>query len=99
MPRQYSENALTAQYPKEIRAYYDAGTRCRNPKAQEYKNYGARGIEFRFTSFQEFIEHIGPKPHPKMSLDRINNDGHYEIGNVRWATKREQSRNRRKSPS
>lgn len=46
-------------------------------------------------SFSEFLAHIGPRPGPDYSVDRINNDGDYEPGNVRWATRSEQMRNRR----
>lgn len=81
----------------EYRAYHHAKNRCNNPKDKGYKYYGGRGIEFRFTSFEEFIAHIGPRPSPKHSLDRIDNDGHYEPGNVRWATKEEQMCNLRRS--
>ena len=45
--------------------------------------------------FDAFYEYIGPQPSPKHSLDRINNDGNYEPGNVRWATASEQGTNRR----
>ena len=69
----------------EYSAYYKAKRRCTDPKNNEYHNYGARGIQFRFNSFTEFIEHIGPKP-TGYFLDRIDNDGHYEIGNVRWVS-------------
>ena len=79
----------------ECRAYHAAKSRCNNPKDKAYANYGGRGIEFRFKSFLEFYAHIGPKPSPKHSLDRIRNGGHYELGNVKWSTQREQAINRR----
>jgi hypothetical protein len=79
----------------EYSAYDHARSRCTNPNVEGYANYGGRGIEFKFRSFQEFIGHIGPKPSPKLTLDRINNDGHYEIGNVKWSTRREQFLNSR----
>jgi len=79
----------------EHQAYYSALDRCRNVKSQAYKWYGERGIEFRFTTFEEFLAEIGTRPSSNHSLDRIDNDGHYEIGNVRWATRREQGMNRR----
>jgi hypothetical protein len=79
----------------EYRCYISAKSRCNNPNLPEYQYYGGRGIEFRFSSFPEFLESIGPRPSRRHSIDRINNDGHYEPGNVRWATQIEQLRNRR----
>ena len=81
----------------EYNIYADAKRRCVNPKRDRYEDYGGRGIEFRFTSFREFIAHIGLRPSAKHSLDRIDNNGHYEIGNVRWATRAEQTRNTRQN--
>ena len=79
----------------EYWAYKGAKGRCTNPKNQSYEDYGARGIQFRFNSFQEFLEEVGKRPSSYHSLDRINNDGHYEKGNLRWANKKEQANNRR----
>ncbi len=45
-------------------------------------------------SFKEFFSHIGPKPSPELTLDRIDNKKGYEPGNVWWATRKQQSRNR-----
>jgi len=80
----------------EYRAFIDAKCRCSNKNNQRYPWYGARGIEFRFDSFVDFFDEIGPKPADEYSLDRIDNEGHYETGNVHWATKYEQIHNRRK---
>lgn len=70
--------------------------RCYNIKDGDYLRYGGRGItvcdRWR-NSFLEFISDIGKRPSAKHSLDRINNDGNYEPGNVRWATRLEQARN------
>jgi hypothetical protein len=79
----------------EYRAYEDARRRCKNPNRKDWRNYGGRGIEFRFASFVDFIKEIGIRPSNNHSLDRINNNGHYEIGNIRWATPSEQQSNRR----
>jgi hypothetical protein len=78
----------------EDRAYHNARSRCTNPKNPRFYCYGARGIEFRFTCLQELLEDIGERPSPEHTLDRKNNDGHYEPGNVRWATRSEQAKNR-----
>jgi len=84
----------------EWNSYHAAKKRC-NPQFAHVQNnadWSGRGIEFRFTSFEEFFAEVGPRPEPKhlYSLDRFpNNDGHYEKGNVRWATKKQQALNRR----
>jgi hypothetical protein len=75
-------------------AYNNARNRCTNPEHRAWEWYGGRGIEFRFTSFEQFLTELGPRP-SGMSLDRINNDGHYEPGNVRWTTDKEQAKNKR----
>lgn len=83
----------------EWRAWCAARQRCHNPNCSSYANYGGRGIQMCDAwreSFELFYAHIGPKPSPMHSLDRIDNDGHYEPGNVRWATKTEQARNQRR---
>lgn len=71
-----------------------AKQRCTNPNNPQYKNYGARGIECRI-NYKELIAAIGPRPNSLYSIDRINNDGHYEAGNLRWATHKQQMANRR----
>ena len=79
----------------EYMAFCSAKQRCRNPKDKGYKNYGGRGIRFLFKSFEQFYRKLGRKPSARHSLDRIENDGHYEPENVRWATKQQQIANRR----
>ncbi len=80
----------------EYRAYQAAKSRCQNPNVRNYNRYGGRGILFKFTSFEQFYAHLGPRPSDKHSLDRINNQGHYEEGNVYWATSSQQAYNRSK---
>jgi hypothetical protein len=73
-------------------------TRCKNPKDPAYEYYGGRGIRVapEFESFESFLNIVGPKPGPEYSLDRYpDNNGNYEPGNVRWATKQQQARNMR----
>lgn len=73
--------------------------RCYNTKAANYPYYGGRGIRvcdrWRGTDgFLNFVNDIGEKPSLTHSIDRIDDNGIYEPGNVRWATKTEQSVNR-----
>lgn len=77
----------------EHKAYCSAMSRCRNSRAIKYKWYGGRGIEFRYNDFVQFFEDVGLKPTTRHSLDRIDVDGHYEPGNVKWSTQKEQMRN------
>lgn len=80
----------------EYDAFIAARQRCTNPKTAGYELYGGRGIKFLFGSFEEFYAEIGARPSAKHSLDRYPNfNGHYEAGNVRWATAHEQNRNKR----
>lgn len=82
--------------PVEYRAWCGMLQRCRNPKNKHWRHYGGRGIEVRFTSLEEFFAEAGPRPSPDHSIDRIDNDGHYEPGNVKWSTAKEQRANQRK---
>jgi len=70
--------------------------RCYNQNVPEYRYYGGRGISVceRWHKFENFYADVGDRPNG-LSIDRINNDGNYEPGNVRWATRLQQARNRR----
>jgi hypothetical protein len=98
--------ALGKAYRKawpERMVYFHAKARCTNPKDGNWPRYGARGIKFLFTSFEQFFAELGPRPEGKepggkalYSVDRFpNNAGHYEPGNVRWATRKQQNENQR----
>jgi hypothetical protein len=71
------------------KSYYRAKKRV---KENHHNCYGH--VEFLFTSFDQFWQELGPRPDGS-SLDRINPNGNYEPGNVRWATILEQNRNKR----
>jgi hypothetical protein len=73
--------------------------RCTKKDHPDWENYGARGITVcgRWLSFDNFLSDLDESFTPGMQLDRINNEGNYEPGNVRWATPKTNSRNRRKT--
>jgi hypothetical protein len=70
--------------------------RCFNPNRKFYLNYGGRGITVcnRWMKFENFLEDMGERP-PGLTLDRVNNNRNYEPNNCRWATRKQQSANRR----
>jgi len=71
--------------------------RCRTPNRHNARSYTHRNIRVseRWDSFATFYKDMGPMPSPKHTLDRIDNAGNYEPGNVRWATRKTQSQNAR----
>lgn len=81
----------------EHRAWEHMKQRCYNPKCPAFKYCGARGTrvapEWQI-NFLAFYEYVGPRPSSAYSLDRIDTFGNYEPGNVRWATREQQGRNR-----
>lgn len=70
--------------------------RCSNPNNTHYHRYGGRGISYdpRWEQFDNFLEDMGEKSDPQLELERIDNDADYSKANCRWATRKEQTRNR-----
>lgn len=90
----HGESTRTTVSP-EYRAWQQMKNRCINHKASYYHRYGGRGIHFckRWEKFSNFLADMGRRPSPKHSLERKNNDGHYNKRNCRWATLAEQASN------
>jgi hypothetical protein len=80
----------------EYKIYNSMIQRCNNPKNAFYYRYGGRGIRCCDSwreSFSNFFKDIGPRPSDKHSIDRIDNNGHYDINNCRWSTSKVQHNN------
>lgn len=75
--------------------WYEIKNRCTRPERKDWRRYGGRGITLceRWMVFANFIEDVGHPPFAGAQLDRIDNDKGYEPGNVRWATRSEQTLN------
>ncbi len=89
--------AQRGKHTPEYRAWSQAINRVTNPNCPNYERYGGRGItmapEFA-ASFEAFLAYVGPRPSPKHTLEREDNAKGYERGNLRWATRVTQGRNR-----
>jgi hypothetical protein len=90
LPREFSKSRLYG-------VWVSMRNRCTNPNNQAFANYGGRGITVceRWQSFDAFVADMGPGYGPGLTVERIDNDGDYEPGNVIWATMKEQRRNAR----
>lgn len=87
------------RHAPEYKVWSNMLSRCTNPNSTYYKNYGGRGIGvcLRWHLFENFLADMGRRPSPIHSIDRINNDGNYEITNCRWVTRKEQALNTSKN--
>jgi len=102
---EYSENRLVSGNTKscgcriktpEYKTWLGMIQRCTNPKAHAFFDYGGRNIKIfpEWYNFDKFIQFVGRRPIGK-TLDRIDTNGDYVPGNVKWSTDKEQMRNRR----
>ena len=76
-------------------AHHHARDRCTKRTDAGWKYYGGRGIEFKLGTAKEFLQRMMPTWFKGATLDRKDNNGHYEYDNIRWATHKEQGRNKR----
>lgn len=93
----HGHTSYSGPYSSEYTTWAGIIQRCNNPNCSAYKNYGGRGIKVHkpWLQFSNFLKDVGLKPDPKLTIDRIDNDGNYEPGNVRWATRTQQKLNQR----
>ncbi len=92
----HGEGSVRRGRSKEYRAWQQMRVRCGWKAGLRWERYGGRGVrvcERWAASFEAFLADVGRAPSSEHSLDRIDLDGHYEPGNVRWATREQQMRN------
>ncbi len=89
-------HSINGKSSPTYQSWYNMKRRCQDSNHKYYKYYGGRGIKVceRWRDFVNFLSDMGEKPEG-LTLDRINNDGNYEPGNCRWATRKEQNQNQR----
>lgn len=102
LERRNYRHGLAARKDRHVlyRTWADIVQRCTNLNHPKWNDYGGRGIavcrKWR-SSFVAFLSDVGDRPFPKAEVDRIDNNRGYEPGNIRWATRSEQTRNTRRN--
>jgi hypothetical protein len=91
-------DAVGGRVTPELTSWMGMNNRCNNPRGQDYKDYGGRGIRIceRWKLYENFLADLGRKPSPRHSIDRIDVNGDYEPENCCWATPVQQRRNQRR---
>jgi hypothetical protein len=94
---QRSNDHVKKKHPS-YNSWYSMIRRCTSPIHMHYKYYGGRGIKVcdEWLDFDQFVKDMGIRP-IDTTIDRINNDGHYNKENCRWATAKQQASNKRTS--
>jgi hypothetical protein len=90
---------VNGRHSVEYRLWHDIIRRCEDDGRDDYENYGARGIRMSALwrhDVAAFVRHIGRRPTAHHTIDRIDPNGDYEPGNVRWATRTNQNQNTRR---
>ncbi len=95
--KEYQKEYRNTAIGRLRRIYGSIKRRCNDPDSWDYKYYGGRGIQNKFTSSGEFVDYVQNvlRANPYgLEIDRIDNNGHYEKGNVRFVTHKENMNNR-----
>src|SRR6266542_3338956 len=90
--------SVTKQHNRTYSAWWSMVDRCTNLANHAYPDYGSRGITVceRWLSFENFLADMGERPEG-LTLDRVDNEGNYELSNCKWVTRSEQQRNTRRT--
>lgn len=98
MPKTHGMTYINGRRSPLHMAWMNMRNRCNNPSDAKFRHYGGRGVIVcdRWNDFVAFAQDVGPHPGIGYTLDRIDTNGNYEPGNVRWATRKVQARNQRR---